>query len=216
MHPTNSSCVNSQRISANGNWIALVQIGISIFSFLLCINSITQGKLKLFSWSAMSAIRFHAVKNLKTNVKKYVLPWTDDSVASSAKNTAATLTTTMMAMDKSDTYKCRYNFRFQLDKGQRLWVHHLVEIHHFYCHFRFSFFYSSLSTYVRLKEQAEKNMHVPTPKDNKLVQSTDVTWLQRSRCAIKVCKTHQHSRAHTISIIWNLLYFYAHLIWYWR
>lgn len=65
----------------------------------------------------MSAIRFHAVKNLKTNVKKYVLPWTDDSVASSAKNTAATLTTTMMAMGKSDTYKCRYNFRFQLDKG---------------------------------------------------------------------------------------------------
>lgn len=53
---------------------------------------------------------------------------------------AATLTTTMLAMGKSDTYKCRYNFRFQLDKGQRLWVHHLVEIHHFYCYFRFFLF----------------------------------------------------------------------------
>lgn len=77
LHPTNLSCVNSQRISANGNWIALVQIEISISPFCLYKFNYTR-KVK-------RAIRFYARENLKTNVKKYVPPWTDDSIAPSTK-----------------------------------------------------------------------------------------------------------------------------------
>lgn len=54
----------------------------------------------------------------------------------------------------------------------------------------------SLFPYVRLKKQAKKTYmleHTHRKGDNKLVQSTDVTWLQWSRCAISVCKTQAHS-----------------------